>query len=169
MNIQHTYETMLSAPLTVRDVHLGALLWCATRALIGSSLMMIVLATFGLIGSLWALAVLPVVFLVGLMFASLGLIATALSPSYSFFSFHFSLVVMPMFFFAGTFFPLSGLPLWFQQVSRFLPLTHAVELVRGLIVYGRVASPVLNLAVLGGCTVVFFLLACRTLGRRLVD
>jgi len=168
MRIQNTYEAMLSAPLTMGDIVLGDLLWGATRAVIGSTLMMVVLATFGLIGSFWALAVLPVVFLEGLMFASLGLIATSISPSYAFFSFHFSVVVMPMFFFAGTFFPLAGLPPWMQTFSRALPLTHAVEVVRGLIVYGRAEGWVFHILYLAACTAVFSCAAGVAVSRRVV-
>ncbi|MEE9276159.1 MAG: ABC transporter permease [bacterium] len=169
MRISRTYEAMLSAPLSVGDVILGDLLWAATRALIGATLMMIVLAFFGLIGSLWGLAALPVVFLEGLMFASLGIMAAALAPSYAFFNFHFSVVVMPMFFFAGTFFPLKGLPHWVQVFSSVLPLTHAVKLVRGLIIYGRADDAAWHLFVLLAFTAVFFAAACAVISRRLVD
>jgi len=168
MRIQHIYEAMLSAPLTVGDVVLGDLLWCATRALIGAILMLIVLTAFGLVGSVWALAVIPVVFLEALMFAALGLIATSVAPSHTFFNFHFSLVVMPMFFFAGTFFPISGLPEWMQTLSMALPLTHAVELARGLIVHGRVENAAWHLFFLFACTAAFLSVSCALVGRRMV-
>jgi lipooligosaccharide transport system permease protein len=169
MRIQKTYETMLSAPLSVGDLVLGDLMWCGTRAIIGATLMMIVLALFGLIGSPWALAVLPIIFIEGLMFGSLGLISAGLAPSFSFFSFHFSLIVMPMFFFAETFFPLKGLPDWICTFSQALPLTHAVKIVRGLIIYGHVESFLWHLFVLAGCTLVFMACAALSVSRRLVS
>lgn len=169
MRIQKTYETMLSTPLSVGDIVLGDLMWCGTRAIIGATLMMIVLALFGLIGSPWALAVLPVIFIEGLMFGSLGLISAGLAPSFSFFSFHFSLIVMPMFFFAETFFPLKGLPDWIRTFSQALPLTHAVKIVRGLIIYGYVESFLWHLFVLVGCTLVFMACATLSVSRRLMS
>ncbi len=169
MRIQKTYEAMLSAPLSVGDIVFGDLLWCGTRALIGSTLMMIVLALFGLIGAPWAIAALPIVFLEGLMFGSLGLISAGLAPSFSFFSFHFSLIVMPMFFFAETFFPLKGLPLWMRTFSEMLPLTHVVKIVRGLIVYGEVESFLWNFFILAACTVVFMVCATLSVSRRILD
>jgi lipooligosaccharide transport system permease protein len=169
MRIQKTYEAMLSAPLSVGDIVLGDLLWCATRALIGSILMIIVLMFFGLVGSPWAIAVLPIIFLEGLMFGSLGLIAAGLAPNFSFFSFHFSIVVMPMFFFAGTFFPLKGLPPWMQTFSEMLPLTHVVRIVRGLIIYGRADSFLYHFSILVACTAVFMMAACVAVNRRIVD
>ncbi|MBI3025464.1 MAG: ABC transporter permease [Candidatus Tectomicrobia bacterium] len=169
MRIQHTYEGMLSAPLTVGDVVLGDLLWCASRSLIGAVLMLIVLTAFGLVGSPWAIAVLPVVFIEGLMFAGLGLIATAIAPSYAFFNFHNSLIVMPMFFFAETFFPLQGLPPWMQAVSQAMPLTHAVVLSRGLIVHGQAPDAAWHLLMLSAFTLAFLAVACGLVGRRMLD
>ncbi|MDA0999302.1 MAG: ABC transporter permease [bacterium] len=167
MRIQNIYEAMLSAPLTIGDVVLGDLLWCATRALISSTLMIVVLTLFGLVGSPWAIAALPILFLEGLMFAGLGMMAATMAPSFSLFNFHFSIVVMPMFFFAGTMFPISGLPEWVQKISAFLPLTHAVQLVRGLIIYGKAESLVWHLSYLVLCTVVFLSAACYLVGRKL--
>ncbi len=169
MRIQKTYEAMMSTPLSLGDIVLGDLLWCGTRAVIGATLMMIVLGLFGLIGSPWALAVFPIIFIEGLMFGSLGLITAGLAPSFSFFSFHFSLVVMPMFFFAETFFPLKGLPVWMRAFSQMLPLTHAVKIVRGLILFGEVESLLWHFFVLAACTLVFMMLAMISVSRRMVN
>jgi lipooligosaccharide transport system permease protein len=43
----------------------------------------------------------------------------------------FRLVVVPMFLFSGTFFPVDQLPNWLEPVARITPLWHAVELCRG--------------------------------------
>lgn len=169
MRIQKTYEAMMSTPLSLGDIVLGDLLWCGTRAIIGATLMMIVLGLFGLIGSPWALAVLPIIFIEGLMFGSLGLITAGLAPSFSFFSFHFSLIVMPMFFFAETFFPLKGLPVWMRAFSQMLPLTHAVKIVRGLILFGEVESFLWHFFVLTACTLIFMMLAMISVSRRMVN
>ena len=47
---------------------------------------------------------------------------------------------MPMFFFAGTLFPIKGLPIWVERLSEALPLTHAVRISRGLFIYGYVEN-----------------------------
>jgi lipooligosaccharide transport system permease protein len=41
-------------------------------------------------------------------------------------------VILPMFLFSTTFYPLSVYPRWLQIVVECLPLFHAVELMRGL-------------------------------------
>jgi len=43
----------------------------------------------------------------------------------------FRLIVVPMFLFSGTFFPVSQLPDALEPIARLTPLWHAVELCRG--------------------------------------
>jgi len=43
-----------------------------------------------------------------------------------------NLVVLPLFLFSGTFYPLSVYPPAFQVLTRFSPLYHSVELIRAL-------------------------------------
>jgi len=80
--------------------------------------------------SLWTI---PLALLVGLCFAALGLIMTALAPSYDFFMYYFTLLITPMMMLSGVFFPVAQLPLALQHVSAVLPLTHAIDLVRPLL------------------------------------
>ena len=44
----------------------------------------------------------------------------------------FRLGVLPMFLFAGVFFPLSRLPYWLEVIVQILPLTSGVTLCRAL-------------------------------------
>ena len=71
-------------------------------------------------------------FVTGLAFGSLRLIMTALSRSYDFFMYYFTLFITPMMMMCGVFFPADQLPQALQDVAVFLPLTHAVALVRPL-------------------------------------
>lgn len=58
----------------------------------------------------------------------------AVSPSYDFFLYYFTLAITPMVLLCGVFFPVSQLPPILQAVSAWLPLTHAVDLARPLVV-----------------------------------
>jgi lipooligosaccharide transport system permease protein len=58
----------------------------------------------------------------------------AVSPSYDFFLYYFTLVITPMVLLCGVFFPVSQLPLPVQAVSAWLPLTHAIDLARPLVI-----------------------------------
>jgi lipooligosaccharide transport system permease protein len=80
-----------------------------------------------------ALWMLPVIFLTGIAFSGMGLVMTALSPSYDFFMYYFTLVITPMMLACGVFFPLDQLPPVLQTVAQALPLTHAVGIARPLL------------------------------------
>jgi lipooligosaccharide transport system permease protein len=98
-----------------------------------SGLAVLVVATaLGLAQSWLALWALPVMFVTGIAFGSLGLVMTALSPSYDFFMYYFTLFITPMMLLCGVFFPTDQLPQALQFAAALLPLTHAVALVRPL-------------------------------------
>jgi lipooligosaccharide transport system permease protein len=122
----------------------------------------------GVVQSPLALWAIPILFLTGLAFASLGLIMTAISPSYDFFMYYFTLVITPMLLVSGVFFPLGQLPAPLQAVTQLLPLTHAVELVRPLMSGAVPAGIALHLAVLAGYTVFSYYIALGLTRRRLL-
>lgn len=43
-----------------------------------------------------------------------------------------TIVMLPMFLFSGSFYPISVFPQWLQLIIKALPLSHAIDLVRGL-------------------------------------
>ncbi|MBS1219201.1 MAG: type transporter, NodJ, partial [Proteobacteria bacterium] len=86
-------------------------------------------------GHFWmTLWIIPVVALVGFCFGGMGLVMNAVSPSYDFFLYYFTLVITPMVLLCGVFFPVSQLPPMVQSVSAWLPLTHAIDLARPLVI-----------------------------------
>lgn len=150
MHVQKTWESIMNAPLLLDDVMLGELAWGASKSLLSGLAILAVIWTLGLQYSFWmSLWVIPVVILIGLTFAAMGLVMTAISPSYDFFLYYFTLAITPMVLLCGVFYPVSQLPGFLQDVSGVLPLTHAIELVRPLILGqapGRIFTHVFALA-----------------------
>ena len=132
MHVQRTWDAILNAPVTLDDVLIGEAVWAASKSFMSGAAVLLVATALGLAQSWLALWVLPIMFITGLAFASLGLIITALSPSYDFFMYYFTLFITPMMLLCGVFFPVDQLPQAFQHVAAVLPLTHAVALVRPL-------------------------------------
>ena len=107
--------------------------------------------------------------LIGLTFGSLGLTMTALSPSFDFFLYYFTLAITPMVLLCGVFFPVTQLPVFLQEISAVLPLTHAITLARPL-VNGQVPEGIaLHLAVLAAYAIGGFYAALVLLRRRLLN
>jgi lipooligosaccharide transport system permease protein len=132
MHVQKTWDAILNAPVTLDDVLLGEAIWTASKAFLSGTSVLLVAAALGLVQSALALWLLPLVFLTGLCFAGMGLIMTALSPSYDFFLYYFTLVITPMVLACGVFFPMDQMPAWLQNAALALPLTHAVSVARPL-------------------------------------
>jgi len=73
-----------------------------------------------------------VLILACLMFSGFGLCINARAPSYDFFMFYFTLVVTPMTFLSGAFFPREQLPEWLMRVADYMPLSVVVDALRGI-------------------------------------
>jgi lipooligosaccharide transport system permease protein len=168
MHVQRTWEAIMNAPLSLDDVVAGELVWAATKSLLSGTAILLVIVLLGLASSPLALAALPVIFLVGLTFGALGLIMTALAPSYDFFMYYFTLFITPMTLLSGVFFPLTQLPLPLQMAAQALPLTHAVQLVRPLLVGEIPSNALLHIGFLVLITAVAFAVARKLARRRLL-
>ena len=168
MHVQRTWDAIMNAPVTLDDVVLGEAVWAASKSLLSGVAVLLVAWVLGVVQSPLALWAIPILFLTGLAFASLGLIMTAISPSYDFFMYYFTLVITPMMLVSGVFFPLAQLPAPLQAVTQLLPLTHAVELVRPLMSGAVPDGIALHLAVLAGYTVVAYYVALVLTRRRLL-
>ncbi|HCU24895.1 MAG TPA: nodulation protein NodJ [Deltaproteobacteria bacterium] len=132
MEVQKTFNGIATTPVSMSEVVGGEILWAATKAMVSSSVIFLVLALFGLISSVWV-ALMPLVMAcTGLLFASMGMLMTSFARSYDHFTYYFTMFVSPMFLFSGTFFPLDNLPAWAKGLAYFLPLTYPVQVARHL-------------------------------------
>jgi len=168
MYYQKTFDAIVATPLSLDDVIVGEILWGATKAVLVSAIMLVVIGILGLASFPGCLWVLPFSLLAGLLFASLGMCFTAICPTIDAFNLPIFSIVFPMFLFSGTFFPVERLPGWARMLAGALPLTHTSTFVRAVCL-GRVDAalwgPVLYTA---GVGFVLFWLALALMRRRLV-
>jgi lipooligosaccharide transport system permease protein len=168
MHVQRTWDAIMNAPVTLDDVVLGEAMWAASKALLSGTAVLVVACALGLAQLPTALWVIPIVFMTGLAFSGMGLIMTALSPSYDFFMYYFTLIITPMSLLCGVFFPVEQLPELFQTIAVFLPLTHAVAIARPLL-FGQVpAGAALHVLVLLVYAAAGFYAAAILFRRRLL-
>lgn len=133
MYYQKTFDAILATPLLVEDVILGELLWGATKSVIAATIMLLVLTALRLVAWPTGLWVLPIAAVGGLLFAGLGLIMTSAVKTISQFNVPVFVLIMPMFTFGGTFFPIDVLPPWALAIAWCLPLTHLSLLARAAV------------------------------------
>ncbi len=170
---QGTYAAILATPARPEEIVAGDILWAASRMLLNSVLILIVMAVltgpWDLIGSPLVIFTLPVNLLAGILFASLGLSYTSRAQSISQLTYFFSLFIMPMFWFSGAFFPLDDLPRWAEVLAWLTPIFHTVELDRALITGNVAWSDLVHLAVIVVLILPAFWFALWSMRRRLVQ
>ncbi|MEW6677340.1 MAG: ABC transporter permease [Pseudomonadota bacterium] len=169
MHVQKTWEAILNTPLGLKDVLVGELAWATFKSLLSGIAILVVIWALGLQADFYmSLALLPVVILTGFCFAGLGLAINALSPNYDFFLYYFTLAITPMVLLGGVFYPPSALPDWLAIAAAWLPLTHAIELARPLVLGQWPSLPVWHGAVLVAYGLVGFSAALILTRRRLL-
>jgi lipooligosaccharide transport system permease protein len=168
MYYQKTFDAMMATPLTVEEIITGEIIWGATKAVIATAIMMVVISFFGLIRYPEGLLLLPLAFLGGLAFGAAGMVCTALVPNIELFNLPVFLFITPMFLFGGTFFPVENLPGWAQTTAALLPLTHLAELSRAF-ANGRIDAGLLpGIAYLAAFAAAAFPLALYKMRKRLI-
>jgi len=164
---QKTYDAMLTSPLEIQDIMAGEILWCATKATIHGAGILAVAAVLGAVSGWQSLWTLPILFITAITFTTPALIMTARASSYAFFSYYTTLVMMPLMLLSGVFYPVTALPPVLQGVLHWLPLIHAVQLIRPLMAGLPVTDVVLHLAVLVAYAVAGYLIALHLIRTRL--
>ncbi len=142
------------------------MLWAAMKALFSCAAILIVIFLLGISREPTMLLALPVLGLTGIAFASIGLVFNAVAKGYDFFTYYFTLFMTPMMFLSGVFFPLEQLPGVVRTIAAWLPLAHAVALVRPLFMDRWPEQWWLNAAVLAVYAVVSFWVALALTRRR---
>jgi len=169
MYYQRTFDAILATPLLVEDVILGELLWGATKAVIACSIMLGMLSLLGLVSWPAGLWVVPVSVVAGVMFSALGLVVTSVTKNISSFNLPMFLMIMPMFMFSGTFFPVTILPRWALAIAWCLPLTHVSYLVRAAVLGWTRGPFVLSVLYVTVLALVLSALALKLMKRRLIQ
>ena len=166
MAVQKTWDSILNAPIALDDIVFAEMLWAAMKALFSVAAILVVIAALGISRAPGMLLALPVLGLTGVTFASLALVFNALAKGYDFFTYYFTLVITPMTFLSGVYFPLAQMPPWLQGIAAWLPLTSAVELTRPLVLGEWPVDPAKPLLVLIAYAVGGYYLALVLTRRR---
>ena len=166
MAVQKTWDSILNAPIALDDIVFAEMLWAAMKALFSCAAILVVIFALGISRAPTMLLALPVLGLAGITFASIALVFNAVAKGYDFFTYYFTLVVTPMTFLSGVYFPIKQMPAWLQAVAQVLPLKAAVDLVRPLVLGQIPADPIGPLLILAGYACSGYYLALVLTRRR---
>lgn len=130
MHYQRLYQAMTATSLGPLDVALGEIGWAMVRGAAYAVGFLVVVACFGLVVSWSALLMVPAAVLVAFAFAAIGMTLTSYMTSFQQMNW-VTFVLLPMFLFSGTFFPITVYPVWLQHIIEALPLWQAIAMMRG--------------------------------------
>ena len=133
LNYAKTYDAVLSTPLGPGDVALGEIGWSVIRATLYALGFMVVILVLGLVESPWAIFAVPAATLLAFAFGAAGMAATTFMRTWQDFDL-IQLVVLPLFLFSGTFYPITSYPPALQLFVQVTPLYQGVDLIRSLVI-----------------------------------
>lgn len=148
MHVQRTWESLMNAPLELDDILVAEWLWAASKSVLSGLAIIAVVWVLGISRAPTLPLALFVVALTGLCFGAIGLCVNALARNYDFFTFYFTLVLTPMIFLSGVYYPMDALPAWLAAIARALPLAAAVDLSRPMVLGSLPGEPWLPLLTL---------------------
>ena len=131
LNYEKTYDAVLATPLGVGDVALGEIAWALIRGTMYAIGFLAVMLVLGLVVSPWMIFAIPAAILIGWAFAAVGMAATTFMRTWQDFDL-LQLVLLPLFLFSATFYPISVYPDPIQTFVQLTPLYHGVDLLRSL-------------------------------------
>ena len=131
LNYEKTYDAVLATPLGVGDVALGEIGWALIRGTLYAIGFLVVMLLLGLIHTPWMLLAIPAAILIGWAFAAVGMAATTFMKTWQDFDL-LQLVLLPLFLFSATFYPIEVYPEALRVVVQLTPLYHGVDLLRQL-------------------------------------
>ena len=131
LNYNKTFTSILSTPLSPGDVATGELTWALMRGGLYAIGFMGVMVVLGLVVSPWVIFAVPAALLVGFAFGAVGMAATSFMKTWQDFDL-IQLVVLPLFLFSATFYPITAYPPALQTLVEITPLYQGVALIRSL-------------------------------------
>lgn len=131
------FHGMAATSLTPRQICDAQLLWITLRLFANSVLYVAIVAALGGAQRWQIVFAVATATLTGIAFAApIAAIAASVESEGQTFNIIFRFVVVPMFLFSGTFYPISVLPRWGQLLAYLSPQWHGTELARGAAIGG---------------------------------
>jgi len=167
---EHLYDSLIATPVSAEDAIAGDIAWGVFRGVISGGLMLIVAIFMGIfpVSLINIFLLFLIMIFVGILFSSMAMIVTSFAPNFDFFNYYSELIITPMLFFSGVFFPLDKFPEWIKTLAQFMPLTHAVNISRAVFLGTYSSSLISNFIVIFVLEVIAFYIGIKSMKRRLI-
>ena len=134
-------KEVLVSPLSRSGVLAGKAVGAATIAIIQGAIMLVLAPIVNVPINLGTvLALLPLLLILSLALSGLGLLIGSRMRSQQGFQIVMQLVIFPMMFLSGIFFPISGVATWLEVLSKLNPVTYGIDAIRQVFLGTEVAG-----------------------------
>ena len=153
------FKQLSLTPLTKTEWLSSKIIWYIVLGMISFVLMTQVgAALFGAhLG--YALMIVPFLIIGPLFFVSLGMLVGTISRSVESAAVVGNLITFPMMFLSGTFFPVTQMPMYLQNVAHVLPLFYMIDGLNQVMIYNNFGQALFDVEVLAVLSAVVFVLA----------
>lgn len=130
-------KEVLVAPISRTSVAAGKALGTATVALLQGMVILLFAPLIGVTLSFWTVvALIPLMLLLSISMGSLGILLATRIRSMEAFQAVMQMLMFPMVFLSGVFFPLEGLPGWMNVMVKLNPATYGIAPIRQVMLGG---------------------------------
>jgi ABC-2 type transport system permease protein len=151
---------IMVAPIGRSGIVLGKAIGATVTALLQVVIMLILAPIVGVtLTPAILLGLIPIVAILALALSGLGILIATFMTSQQGFQLVIQLLIFPLIFLAGVFFPVNDVPQWLAVVSKLNPLTYGVDAIRqiflgtssglGVVVLGHTMTIAQEVAVVG--------------------
>jgi len=161
------YDAVLATPVEPTEVASGEIAWTLARGAMYSAAFLVVMTVMGLIHSPLAILAFPASLLVGFAFGALGTAATTWMRTWQDLDL-VTLIVLPLFLFSATMYPIDVYPPLMQKITWVSPLFHGVELIRGLTLGILSWTMLINIVYLTVLGIIGSIITSRRIGQVLL-
>jgi ABC-2 type transport system permease protein len=152
---------ILVAPIGRTGIVLGKAIGATLTGLLQVFIMLLLAPVLGVtLSPELVLGLIPIVVILALGLSGLGILIASFMTSQQGFQLLIQLLIFPLIFLAGVFFPVNNVPVWLEVVSKVNPLTYGVDAIRqlflgsnaalGVTVFGHTMTVVEEILVVGG-------------------
>jgi ABC-2 type transport system permease protein len=140
---------VLVAPLARTGIVLGKAIGAAVVALLQVVLLLLISPIVGVaLDPVMVLSLVPVVIILSIALSGLGILIASFMRSQQGFQLLIQVLIFPLIFLAGVFFPVNQAPDWLQVLSKVNPMTYGVDAIRQIML-GPAAASGLGVEVFG--------------------
>jgi ABC-2 type transport system permease protein len=126
-------KEILVAPLSRSGIVLGKVAGSASVAILQGTVMLVLAPLLGVsLSPLMVVKLIPMLALLSASLSGLGVLIASRMRSQQGFQIVVQVIVFPLIFLSGVFFPVNNVPAWMEVVSKVNPLTYGVDVIRGI-------------------------------------